>query len=187
MRSQIAIDVDVVRDHLAGRKAFGVAQTLFTPNRALNGITQPKQIPRETGLVIGIVEKTGLAGCFGQWTRVTANNRAAAGLCFNDRPTETFKARWIEQRDRAIIKRLEQFVSSVGHLRYAIGNSEAFHQRKLFRRQRVADEDKARVPLLFAKRENSERAISIFSAQIGTDMQDKRNVQIEVRNLCKAR
>src|SRR6266568_2988182 len=39
LRSQVAIDVDIVRDHPARGKFFGVAQTLFTPNRALGWIT----------------------------------------------------------------------------------------------------------------------------------------------------
>src|SRR5881392_2895955 len=65
LRPQTAIDVDVLRDHPARREAFGVAQTLLTPDRALRGIAQSKQVRREPGFVVHVVKKTGVAGCFG--------------------------------------------------------------------------------------------------------------------------
>src|SRR6202022_959508 len=128
-----------------------------------------------------------VARCFRQGTGVAADNWTAAGLRFNDWPAETFKARRIQQRDSAIIKRLEQFGRSVGHLRYAVGNSETFRQGKKFGREHVTNKNGARVPFAFAERENPKRPVSILSAQIGADVQNKWNIQIEVWNLRETR
>ena len=105
---------------------------------------------------------------------------------FDDRPSETFKARWIQQRDGAIIKRLERFARSVGHLGYAIANSKTFRQGKQLRSERVTDKNKTRAPLFFAARENPKRAVSIFSAQIGADVQNKRKILAKSWNVFQA-
>src|SRR5207253_8852141 len=106
---------------------------------------------------------------------------------FDDRPSETFKARWIQQRDGAIIPRLKRFARSVGHLDYAIANSKTFRQRKQLRSECVTDKNKTRAPLFFAARENPKRAVSIFSAQIGADVQNKRKILAESWNVFQAR
>src|SRR2546423_9544650 len=95
LRSEIAIDVDVLRDHPCRRKPFRIAQTFLAPDRALSGIEQSKQIRCESSFVIGIVEKSGIARGFRYWTGITAHDRATARLRFDHRPTESFEARRI--------------------------------------------------------------------------------------------
>src|SRR6516165_2430013 len=94
-----AVDLDIFRDHFLTRKSLGVADAFFAPKSALSGMAQHQEIADERFFIIDVVAKARAACDFWQRRRITANDRATAGLRFNDWPAEAFKPRRIEHRD----------------------------------------------------------------------------------------
>ncbi len=97
-RAQRTIKLNVACDHFTGAKALCVFQTFFAPAPAFCSIGQSQERASYRWFVIDIRGQRGLAADFRHRLVIATNNRATAGLSFDDRPAETFKARRIKQR-----------------------------------------------------------------------------------------
>src|SRR5437868_1710867 len=90
-RPKPTINIDIMTNHLVGRKSRGVPHAFFAPGGALRGIGESQQIRRETFFIMDITEKSGLTGRFRHRSGIAANHWATAGMSFNDGPTKTLK------------------------------------------------------------------------------------------------
>ena len=84
------------------------------------------------------MKEPGLTRCFRHGSGIAANHRASASLRFDNRPAESFEARWVNQGDSEVVKPLERFTAGIGHLHDAIKDSETFRERRRVVVQRLA-------------------------------------------------
>ena len=89
---------------------------------AFRRIGEAENVRGETRFIFDIMHERRAAAYLRQRPDVAANDRTPAGLRLCHRPAETFEARRIKQRGRAVVERFEQFIIRIMHLKHAIGN-----------------------------------------------------------------
>ena len=115
---------DVTRDHFLRAISRRIRRLFRLHSSRSAGSSNRNNIRGKRRFVGNVMHHRRITCDFRQRFAIAANNRTTAGLCLDDRPAESFEARWINEGDRGAVKRLEQLALRINNRDNSIGDAK---------------------------------------------------------------